>query len=139
MRKALIISLWSVLLSQTAVGQKTYLDSLNKAFDNCVFLHDSLVKELIYANDNAYIDSAIQQECVDYSKLLEFQIDELEIQIVQLKSISRKANENYESLLKSNKQERKKAKASTILSGVLCGVGGAGVGAVITAIYFLLK
>lgn len=128
-----------MLLSMTALGQKTYLDSLNRSFDNCVFLHDSLQHELDFAKEQLYLDSAIQQECVDYSKLLEFQIDELEIQIVQLKSISRKANENYESLLKSNKQDQKKAKASTILSGVLGGVGGAGVGAVITAIYFLLK
>lgn len=139
MKKLIIISLWSVLLSQTAVGQKTYLDSLNKAFDNCVFLHDSLQHELDFAKEQLYLDSAIQNECFVYSNILERQIDELNIQITQLNSIIYKAKADYDSLVKSNKNDRKKAKASTILSGVLGGVGGAGVGAVITAIYFLLK
>ena len=128
-----------MLLSMTALGQKTYLDSLNRSFDNCVFLHDSLQHELDFAKEQLYLDSAIQNECFVYSNILERQIDELNIQITQLNSIIYKAKADYDSLVKSNKNDRKKAKASTILSGVLGGVGGAGVGAVITAIYFLLK
>lgn len=102
-------------------------------------MHDSLKHELNFAKEQLYLDSAIQNECFVYSNILERQIDELNIQITQLNSIIYKAKADYDSLAKSNKNDRKKAKASTILSGVLCGVGGAGVGAVITAIYFLLK
>jgi len=128
-----------VLLSMTAYGQKTYLDSLNKAFDNCVFLHDSLASELTFAKELMSMDRMIINESSEYIEILEKQIDELNKQKVALNAIIEKVNTNYSNLEKYAKKQAKKAKASNIMTGVFSFLGGAGVGAVVTAVYFLVR
>ena len=135
MRKALIISLWSVLLSQTAHAQSTYLDSLNKAFDNCVFLHDSLVVELAFAKELIAIDSISNVECNSYTSILEHQIDNYIIQIDALNSIITKQSIDIKELEKYSKKQARKGKSSTILSGVGGGFIGIVIGGIATVIY----
>lgn len=128
-----------MLLSMTAYGQKTYLDSLNKAFDNCVFLHDSLVVELTFAKELMSIDSMVVNESNEYIAILEKQIDELNKQKVALNAIIAKQDTNYSNLEKYAKKQAKKSKASNIMAGVFSFLGGAGVGAVVTAVYFFVR
>jgi len=128
-----------VLLSMTAYGQKTYLDSLSKAFDNCVFLHDSLASELTFAKELMSIDSMVVNENNIYIDILEKQIGELNKQKVALNAIIAKQDTNYSNLEKYSQKQAKKAKASNIMTGVFSFFGGAGVGAVVTAVYFLVR
>lgn len=85
------------------------------------------------------IDSMVVNESNEYIAILEKQIDELNKQKVALNAIIEKVNTNYSNLEKYAKKQAKKAKSSNIMTGVFSFLGGAGVGAVVTAVYFLLK
>lgn len=128
-----------MLLSMTALGQKTYLDSLNRSFDNCVFLHDSLSKEVSYLKELISIENQLTNENTTYMNILETQITELNTQKANLSTIIDKANKDYDGLINQSKIDKRKAKSKGILIGLVSFSGGAGVGAILTAIYFLLK
>lgn len=123
------------MLSLTAHAQSTYLDSLNRAFDNVVFLHDSLVAELTFAKEIISIDSMIVNESNGYIAILESQIDELNKQKVALNAIITKQDTNYSNLEKYAQKQARKGKSSTILSGVGGGFVGVVVGGIATIIY----
>lgn len=127
-----------MLLSMTACAQTTYLDSLNRSFDNCVFLHDSLSKEVSYLKELISVETQLTNENTTYINILETQITELNTQKANLSTIIDKANKDYDGLINQSKIDKRKAKSKGILIGLVSFSGGAGVGAILTAV-FLLK
>lgn len=97
-----------MFLLLTQQGKATSNDSLNRAFDNCVFLHDSLANELALAKELVHIDSLNVLEHQSYISILEGQIDELEIQKVQLNSIIQKQNKAIKTAERSAKRQKLK-------------------------------
>jgi len=95
-----------VCLLLTVHARATSNDSLNRAFDNCVFLHDSLSHELTLAHELMSLDSANVVEHRVYISLLENQIDELNIQKVQLESIINKQRKTIQSAEKAAKRQK---------------------------------
>lgn len=113
-----------MVMLQTAHARATSNDSLNRAFDNCVFLHDSLVNELTLAKELVYIDSLNGLEHQEYITILEAQIDELEIQKTQLNSIIQKQNKAIKSAERSAKRQKLKQNILIpTLSVISAGIG----------------
>ena len=143
MKKLLITSLCLVLLSLTAQGNVTSIDSIEKAFDNCVYKHDSLVGELTHAKEIISMDSAVNAESNEYIELLQKQVDELNIQIENFEFIKKK-HESDLVRLEGERQigisnEKRKGKFKAIVSGTVSFAGGVGVGCAIVGLYFLLR
>lgn len=116
-----------MLLSMTASAQTTYLDSLNRAFDNCVFLHDSLAKELTLYKEYSAIDLQTISECEIETKILEGQINELNTQKTAMQSIIEKVSFNQKQLEKQAKKEKLKQ----LISYPIISVGAGAIGFVI--------
>ena len=112
----------------TASAEITSIDSLNRAFDNCVYLHDSLQHELKQAKELALLDSANIVEHRTYIGVLERQIIELGIQKEAMQSIMDKQSEDYKALTKHNKKELRKSNFKTWLIAPASAIGGVGVG-----------
>ena len=143
MKKLLSISLLFVLLSLTAAANETSIDSIEKAFDNCVYKHDSLVGELTHAKETISMDSAINAESNDYIDLLQKQVDELNIQIDSFESIKKKHESDLVRLEEERQsgisKEKRKGKFKAVVSGTVSFVGGVGIGGAIVGLYFLLR
>lgn len=147
MKKLLITSLCLVLLSLTAAANVTSIDSIEKAFDNCVYKHDSLVREIEHAKEIISMDSAVNAESNAYINLLQKQVDELKIQIAEFELIKKKQEEDLvkveeEKQLAIQKVEREqkfKGTKKAVISGTASFAGGVGVGGLIVGLYFLLK
>ncbi len=120
-----------MLLLLTPRVKATSIDSLGRAFDNCVFLHDSLVHELKQAKGLSLLDSANVIEHRTYIGVLERQIIELDAQKQAMQSIVDKQSKNYKSLQKSAKKELRKSKIKTWIIAPASAVGGFVVGFVI--------
>lgn len=130
-------------MSLTAAASETSNDSIEKAFDNCVYKHDSLVNELQHAKDIISMDSAVNAESNEYINLLQKQVDELNIQIASLESIKNKQKSDLEKL-EAEKQsvisrEKRKGTFKGVVAGTTSFAGGVGVGGLIVGLYFLLK
>lgn len=115
-------------LLMTAYAETTYQDSLSRAFDNCVYLHDSLHHELKQAKDLALLDSANIIEHRTYIGILERQLIELDTQKQAMQSIIDKQSKDYKRLQKSSKKELRKSKIKTWLIAPASAVGGFVVG-----------
>jgi len=143
MKRLLITSLCLVLLSLTAAANETSIDSIEKAFDNCVYKHDSLVGELTHAKETISMDSAINAESNAYIDLLQKQVDELNIQIDSFESIKKKHESDLVRLEEERQigisKEKRKGKFKAIVSGTVSFAGGVGVGCAIVGLYFLLR
>ena len=143
MKRLLITSLCLVLLSLTAQGNVTSIDSIEKAFDNCVYKHDSLVSEIEHAKAIISMDSAVNAESNEYINLLQKQVDELNIQIDSFESIKAKQKSDLEKL-EAEKQsgisrEKRKGTFKGVVAGTTSFAGGVGVGGLIVGLYFLLR
>lgn len=143
MKKLLSISLLFVLLSLTAAANETSIDSIEKAFDNCVYKHDSLVREIEHAKEIISMDSAINAESNAYIDLLQKQVDELNIQIDSFESIKKKHESDLVRLEEERQsgisKEKRKGKFKAVVSGTVSFVGGVGIGGAIVGLYFLLR
>jgi chromosome condensin MukBEF complex kleisin-like MukF subunit len=117
-----------VCLSLTASAETTYQDSLSRAFDNCVYLHDSLQHELKQAKELALFDSAHIVENVKKIGELKYQVKELKEQIESMQAIMDKQAKDYKRLQKSAKKELIKSKIKTWLIAPASAVGGFVVG-----------
>lgn len=134
-------------MSLTAAANETSLDSINRAFDNCVYKHDSLVQEIEHAKEIISMDSAVNAESNAYIDLLQKQVDELKIQIANFELIKKKHEEDLvkvedEKQLAIQKVEREqkfKGTKKAVISGTASFAGGVGVGGLIVGLYFLLK
>ena len=134
-------------MSLTAQGNVTSIDSIEKAFDNCVYKHDSLVGELTHAKETISMDSAINAESNAYINLLQKQVDELKIQIAEFELIKKKQEEDLvkveeEKQLAIQKVEREqkfKGTKKAVISGTASFAGGVGVGGLGVGLYFLLR
>lgn len=132
-----------VLLSLTAAANETSIDSIEKAFDNCVYKHDSLVREIEHAKEIISMDSAINAESNAYIDLLQKQVDELNIQIDSFESIKKKHESDLVRLEEERQsgisKEKRKGKFKAVVSGTVSFVGGVGIGGAIVGLYFLLR
>ena len=132
-----------VLLSLTAAANETSIDSIEKAFDNCVYKHDSLVHEIEHAKEIISMDSAVNAESNEYISLLQKQVDELNIQIDNFESIKKKHESDLVRLEEERQsgisKEKRKGKFKAVVSGTTSFAGGVGVGGLIVGLYFLLK
>ena len=143
MKRLLITSLCLVLLSLTAAANETSIDSIEKAFDNCVYKHDSLVREIEHAKEIISMDSAVNAESNEYIELLQKQVDELKIQIAEFELIKKKHESDLVRLEEERQigisKEKRKGKFKAIVSGTVSFAGGVGVGCAIVGLYFLLR
>lgn len=132
-----------VLLSLTAAANETSIDSIEKAFDNCVYKHDSLVNEIEHAKEIISMDSAVNAESNEYISLLQKQVDELNIQIDNFESIKKKHESDLVRLEEERQsgisKEKRKGKFKAVVSGTVSFVGGVGIGGAIVGLYFLLR
>ena len=132
-----------VLLSLTAAANETSIDSIEKAFDNCVYKHDSLVREIEHAKEIISMDSAVNAESNEYISLLQKQVDELNIQIDNFESIKKKHESDLVRLEEERQsgisKEKRKGKFKAVVSGTVSFVGGVGIGGAIVGLYFLLR
>ena len=130
-------------MSLTAAANETSIDSIDKAFDNCVYKHDSLVGELTHAKETISMDSAINAESNAYIDLLQKQVDELNIQIDSFESIKKKHESDLVRLEEERQsgisKEKRKGKFKAVVSGTVSFVGGVGIGGAIVGLYFLLR
>ena len=130
-------------MSLTAAANVTSIDSIEKAFDNCVYKHDSLVHEIEHAKQIISMDSAVNAESNEYIILLQKQVDELNIQIANLEAIKVKQKGDLARLEEEKQNGIARAKRKGTFNGVVAGttsfVGGVGVGGLIVGLYFLLK
>lgn len=123
----------------TALGQKTYLDSLNRSFDNCVFLHDSLSKEVSYLKELISVETQLTNENTTYINILETQITEFNTQKANLSTIIDKANKDYDGLISQSKIDKRKAKSKGVLVGITSFLAGVATGGTGVGVFFLLK
>lgn len=143
MKKLLLISLCLGFFLQTVHATETYSDSIEKAFDNCVYKCDSLTNELVHLQELAQMDSAVNAKYNEKIELLHRQIDELNIQIANF-IISEKKNEyNLKECEvgaeKALTKEKRKAKFNAWVSGGASFGGGVGVGGLAVGLYYLFR
>lgn len=106
-----------------ANDKPTYKDSLEVAFDYCVFKHDSLASELAHVYEVSKFDSAIISERYVYTNILEGQIDELNAQIKEFKRLLNEYIEREKKALKQAKKDKFKSNLAYGLGGVSLGAG----------------
>ena len=120
-----------MLLLLTAHVKATSTDSLGRAFDNCVFLYDSLSNELTHAKEIASLDSANIVEHQIYISILETQLNELSTQKEAMQSIIDKQAKDNKNLLKSAKKQRIKSNLKLWLIAPASAIGGGAIGFII--------
>jgi hypothetical protein len=139
MKKLLTISLLfaftSVIAQNSSKEKRTYIDSLEKAFDNVCFIHDSLVNELEYQMTMNFLceaDNNARQELINNLTS--------EIQI------AKQIRANLDEIIKAKdkdiaelKKLAKRAKRKGIVNSVAIGVGGFSLGAILTAITIIFS
>jgi hypothetical protein len=137
MKKLLFISLLLGNLSLIASDKLTYSDSLSRAFDNCVFLHDSLELELkqcqLIAIDNYFIIEAIKEQLQQVNEIK----SQLQLQIDNYKAIQTIQTADINNCIKEGAKNQRKSQ----LKCIGWGIGGGAIGAVfgILAGFFLVK
>ena len=117
-----------MLLLLTQHVKATSTDSLGRAFDNCVFLYDSLSNEIKHAKEIASLESANIVEHRIYISILENQLNELGTQKKAMQSIIDKQAKDYKSLVKSAKKQRLKSNLKLWLIAPASAIGGGAIG-----------
>ncbi len=124
---ALLLAFNSLTAQKLSKEQRTYIDSLEKAFDNVCFLHDSLVNELTYVGTLYQIEMGVNASNNRYILSLIENIKEVDLQ----KQLIAADLIDVRDLLQSERKDRKKEGTKHNRDKVLIGVGSGAIGAII--------